>query len=166
MNIKNISLMSLAIMPWVSGCVSAPLALAPVGPAPASRQSSQASGSLQVFSAQQQSNPVGSIGADSYFYPHSGYDLQDASGRKLKYVANHFNEMDESPDAVRLAPGHYTIVADSTQCGLVTVSVVIEPGKATVVHLDQNWWPPRHTPANQVVFLPDGEGVGWISSAQ
>jgi len=72
--------------------------------------------------------------------------------------------MDEWPDEVPLAAGNYNIVAESTCCGLVTVPVVIQQGKTTIVHLDRNWWPPSKTDTNQLVFLPDGEPVGWSSS--
>jgi hypothetical protein len=43
----------------------------------------------------------------------------------------------------------------------VTVPVVIQQGKTTIVHLDKNWWQPSKTDTNQLVFLPDGEAVGW-----
>jgi hypothetical protein len=161
MKIKYISLLGAALLPVMTGCASTPLALSSVGPEPGRTAGSGTSGRLQVFTATQQSTAIGDIGPGSYFYPHTGYDLNNAAGTHLKFVANHMSDMDESPDVVKLPAGHYTIVAESSCCGSVTVPVVIENGKTTVVHLDRNWWPPRHTPLNQVVFLPDGEGVGW-----
>jgi len=72
--------------------------------------------------------------------------------------------MDEWPDTVTLPAGTYNIVAESTGCGLVTVPVVIANGKTTTVHLDGNWSAPSKTPTNNLVFLPDGEAVGWSGS--
>jgi hypothetical protein len=161
MKIKYCSLLGLAVIPMVAGCASTPLALSPVGPGPGRPAPSASAGRLQVFSATQQSNPIGDIGPASYSYPHTGYDINDASGQRVEFVANHFSDMDESPDVVKLSAGHYQIVAESSCFGLVTVPVVIENGKTTVVHLDRNWWPPRHTAVDRVVWLPDGEGVGW-----
>jgi hypothetical protein len=148
----------------VAGCASNPLALAPVGPEPGRPAGAGANGALQVFSATQQSTQIGDIGPGSFFHPHSGYDIDDASGQRVKFVFNHASDMDEWPDLVKLPAGHYQIVAESACCGQVTVPVVIENGKTTVVHLDRNWWPPNHTPLTQVVYLPDGEGVGWSGS--
>jgi len=76
----------------------------------------------------------------------------------------HMSNMDEWPDTVTLPAGTYNIVAESTGCGLVTVPVVIANGKTTTVHLDGNWSAPSKTPTNNLVFLPDGEAVGWSGS--
>ena len=94
-------------------------------------------GYLQVFSATEKSPPIASDDY-TYFNLHSGYDINDASGKNVKFVANHASNMDEWPDEVALPTGTYNIVAASTCCGLVTVPVVIQKGKTTVVHLDRN----------------------------
>jgi hypothetical protein len=162
--IKIISLVGAIIIPVVAGCASNPLALATVGPQPGRPAAPGLQGSVQVFSATQTSNPIGDIGSASYFHPHSGYQIKAASGQPVRFVFNHASDMDEWPDLVNLPPGHYQIEAQSACCGLVSVPVVIENGRTTVVHLDRNWSAPSHTPANQVVFLPNGESVGWSGS--
>ena len=139
------------------------MALAPVGPDAISRVVPGSKGYLQVFSATEKSSAVASDDY-TYFNLHSGYDINDASGKSVKFVPNHASNMDEWPDEVRLPAGNYNIVAESACCGLVTVPVIIQAGKTTVVHLDRNWWPPSNTPTNQLVYLPDGETVGWSSS--
>ncbi len=120
-------------------------------------------GYLQVFSATEKSPPIASDDP-AYFNLHTGYDITDTAGKSVRFVPNHVSNMDEWPDEVTLTAGNYNIVADSTCCGLVTVPVVIQQGKTTIVHLDGNWWPPSKTATNQLVSLPDGEAVGWSSS--
>jgi hypothetical protein len=162
MKTKEIGLFCFAIMPFVAGCASTPTALSPVGPLPGNRVAAakDSQGYLQVFSATEKSLPVASD--DPYtFNLHSGYDINDDSGKAVRFVPNHASSMDEWPDQVTLPAGNYNIVAESTWCGQVTVPVVIQKGKTTVVHLDDNWWPPSNTPANQLVCLPNGEAVGW-----
>lgn len=139
------------------------MALAPVGPDAISRAVPGTKGYLQVFSATEKSPPIASDDP-TYFNLHTGYDINDAAGKTVKFVPNHASSMDEWPDEVRLPAGNYNIVAESTCCGLVTMPVVIQQGKTTIVHLDGNWWPPSKTSTNQLVYLPDGEAVGWSDS--
>jgi hypothetical protein len=164
MKIKLILIIGAAIIPGLTGCAANPVALAPVGPDPASRAAAGPNGCLQVFSATEKSIPFASDDP-TYFDLHTGYDVNDAAGKSVKYVANHMSNLDEWPDTVTLPAGTYNIVAESTCCGLVTVPVVIANGKTTTVHLDRNWWPPSKTSTDKLVFLPDGETVGWRGSA-
>ena len=163
MKIKNVALIGAGIIPLLTGCVSSPTALAPVGPDAISLAAPGSNGYLQVFSATQKSMPFASDDP-TYFELHTGYDINDAAGKSVKFVPNHASNMDEWPDEVRLTAGNYNIVAESTCCGIVTLPVSIQQGKTTVVHLDGNWWPPSKTATNELVFLPDGEAVGWSGS--
>jgi hypothetical protein len=147
----------------LGGCVSKPVALAPVGPAAGAPTSSSGSGSLEVFSSTEKSMPTDSEDHWVFDLP-TGYEIYDSLGKEYKYVANHLDNMDESPDMVQLPAGHYTVEARSKCCGVVTVPVIIEKGKTTVVHLDDNWGPPKGTPQDKIVFQPDGSAVGWRSS--
>ena len=147
-------------IPFVTSCVYKALALATVGPESIVHASSATKGYLQVFSATQKSVPV--VSDDSWLLDlHTGYEIYDQSGKESRFVPNHMSNLDTSPDTVTLMAGTYNIVAESTWCGLVTVPVVIQKGKTTVVHLDNNWFPSSNTPAGKLVFLPNGEAVGW-----
>jgi len=53
----------------------------------------------------------------------------------VKFVPNHASNMDEWPDQVKLPAGNYSLVAESSGYGLVTVPVAIAAGKTTVVRL-------------------------------
>jgi hypothetical protein len=161
--IKYVAFIGAGIIPFLAGCVSAPMVLAPVGPDAIGRAVPGSKGYLQVFSATEKSMPIASDDP-AYFNLHTGYDINDAAGKSVRFVPNHASNMDEWPDEVTLTAGNYNIVAESTCCGLVTVPVIIQAGKITDVHLDGNWWPPSKTSTNQLVYLPDGEAVGWSSS--
>lgn len=163
MKIIPFVLIGAGFVPFATGCISHPMALAPVGPEVGKHAMAGTKGYLQVFSATEKSIPFASDDP-TFFDLHTGYEINDAAGKSVKFVANHMSNMDEWPDTVRLPAGTYNIVAESTCCGLVTVPVVIANGKTTTVHLDRNWSPPSKTSTNQLVFLPDGEAVGWSSS--
>ena len=160
MKLKSIILIVSVIIPFVTSCVNKPLALAPIGPNSTVRSSGGIEGYLQVFSATQKSAPV--VSDDSWLLDlHTGYDIYGQSGKERRFVPNHMSNLDTSPDTVALLAGTYNIVAESTWCGLVTVPVVIQKGKITAVHLDNNWFPSSNTPADKLVFLPNGDAVGW-----
>jgi hypothetical protein len=147
-----------------SSCASKPLALAPVGPDAGSQPLRMAQGRLQVFSATEKSIPFGSDDP-TFFNLHTGYEIYDADGKSVKFVMNHASDQDEWPDTVGLAPGNYRILAASTWRGQVSVPVLIEQGKTTVVHLDNNWFPAKNAGSNSLVYLPNGEAVGWSAAA-
>jgi hypothetical protein len=81
-----------------------------------------------------------------------------------KSIPNHINLMDESAALVKIPEGRYRVGAESESYGVVTVPVLIEAGKTTEVHLESRWKIPTGTATNQVVFLPNGDPVGWRSS--
>jgi hypothetical protein len=159
MKTKYTALIGAGILSCLAGCVSNPLALAPVGPDAVSRALPGRQGYLEVFTATQTID----VDFQAYFHPHMGYDINDAAGRSVRFVQNHTSNMDESPELVTLPPGNYEVVAESTWCGLVGVPVVVQKGKTTVVHLDGNAWRPPHASGGQLVYLPNGEVVGWSS---
>jgi hypothetical protein len=147
----------------LTGCISKPVALAPVGPGGGAPMSSAGVGSLEVFSVTEKS--ISTDSEDHWFCDlPTGYEIYDSSGKDYRFVANHLGNMDEWPDTVELPAGHYTVEARSKYCGVVTVPVIIEKGKTTVIHLDDDWNPPPGTPQAKIVFLPDGSAVGWHSS--
>jgi hypothetical protein len=147
----------------LTGCASTPIKVSSVGPDVTEHAGQDSNGYLKVFSATEKSPPIASDDP-TYFNLHSGYDINDGSGKSVKFVPNHDSNLDTDPDKVSLPAGNYNILARSTWCGQVIVPIVILGGKTTIVHLDNNWWPPSNTPTNLVVSLPNGEPVGWSSS--
>ena len=66
-------------------------------------------GYLKVFSATQQVQ----WGEGSFYNPHTGYRIFSANGTPVKWVENQDSITDQQPQSVELAPGTYTIWAQS-----------------------------------------------------
>ncbi len=161
MKTKIIILLGAAIIPFFAGCASQPVQISPVGPAAVSFNHAGEQGRLRVFSATE----THVIAEDTYYYPHTSYTIYDPAGAVVKYVRNHTGSTDESPALVTVPVGEYNIVAESESYGRVTVPVVIEADKTTIVHLDRRWPVGTKLAAGAVtknlVRLPDGEPIGW-----
>ena len=119
MKTTHLALLLAGIIPCVTGCRSPPTNPAPIG-------------YLKVFTATTRVE----VAVNTDFHPHVGYEIDDASGAKIRFVSNHTSSLDEAPSVVALPPGNYTIVAESTWRGLVKLPVVIQPGETTVIRLD------------------------------
>ena len=144
------------------GCSSTPVVVAPVGPKPASLEHTivnchGGTGFIQVFSDTKEHF----IDNDVPYYRHMGYNIYDEGGKRVQYVPNHIGITDESPTRVQLAEGNYNIVAESSAYGRVTVAVVIQADKTTILHLDRGWTPSSNISSNEIVRFPDGEAIGW-----
>jgi hypothetical protein len=100
MKLKFIIIAGAAVLPLLASCAITPTPIASIGPGPAHKSWSGSEGYLQVFTATQ------TVDADfhAYFNVHVGYDVDDASGKLVKYVANHISDIDESVDTVSLPP--------------------------------------------------------------
>lgn len=159
MKMINITRICAAIIPLVAGCATKPIALSPVGPEPAKTVAYAPSGYIKVFSDTEEHV----IGDGPHYYPHTGYTIFEKTGRSVEYVPNHIGDMDEVPTLVRIPVGDYKIVAQSSAYGRVTVPVIVQSGKTTVLHLDRGWSPAANIASNKLVRLPDGEAVGWSS---
>jgi len=129
-----------------------------VGPPPFETRTGAPEGKLTVYSALDtglSSDPDAST-------HHSDYRIYSADGKQLKYVHNWVGTFIEDPAVVSLAPGRYSVVARAAASGTVTVSIVIEAGKTTSVHLDGSKLADgRKTSDSDIVRLPDGWTVGW-----
>ena len=159
MKTKTFALIGAAILTLLTGCASTPIALSPVGPKPSGTSDFYGTGHLRVYS----DTKTRTISEDNY-YPHTGYIIRDQFGRLVKYVPNHLGYADEKPTLVTISAGKYNVVAESSAYGRVTVPVVIEDGKTTVLHLDRSWRPSSDIASNGLVRFPDGEAIGWSGS--
>lgn len=152
----------------LAGCASMKnsLVLDTVGPAPApSPQSNSEQGTLIVYSAYQVNAGFNSPNPNSPV--HSNYKILDGDKKSLKWVHNATGNVLQSVVPVNLPPGKYYVVARSNSYGIVTVPVIIAPGRETVLHLDGRDTSPEGIPINaaNAVCLPDGEIVGWNSAS-
>jgi hypothetical protein len=144
-----------------TGCATQPFMLNSVGPAPVRPAASKPMGYLRVYTATEAHED----GDNTYYYPHTSYRVYDASGKLCTYVPNHTSNEDEMPACIAIPVGDYTIKAASDLYSLVAMPVVIRAGLTTEIHLDSGWKPPAGVSTNEIVYLPNGEAVGWRSSA-
>lgn len=145
-----------AIAAMAAGC-STPAVLAPAGPCPVSHETLGSSGHLQVFSEME----AQSEGDDPIWYQHTAYRIYNSQEKRIKYVGNTVGKWDDTPATVVLQPGHYTVKARAEGYRSVEVPVSIEPGRTTVVHLENGWNPPAIPPGVEIVRASGGYAVGW-----
>jgi len=150
-----------SLFPLWTGCAAQTFTLNSVGPGPVALAPARPTGCLRVYTATE----AHEIGDNTFYYPHTGYRIYDASGKLWKYVPNHTSNEDEMPAYVDIPAGDYTIKAASDLYSLVVMPVVIRSGRTTEIHLDSGWQPPSGVATNEIVYLPNGEAVGWRSSA-
>lgn len=160
MKIKYVALIGAAIISCLAGCAGEPYVLNSVGPAPVNTVAFRTSGYLRVYTATE----THEVGDNTYYYPHTGYYIYTEFGTLLKYVPNNTAVVDETPAWVAVPSGIYTIKAQSDLYSTVTVPVVVKENRTTEVHLDSGWKPPLNVSTNQLVYLQNGEAVGWSSS--
>lgn len=106
--------------------------LRPVGPVPrAPTSKARPLGYLVAFT------PVilPPMNSTTQFYPHSSYAIYDGHGLLLQQVKNHVGAWDETPERIPLAPGRYTIHAQSDSPGELVVPILIRGNRTTVVDL-------------------------------
>jgi hypothetical protein len=155
------TLAALTLAALVCACASSrSVSLAPIGPAPIPATSNP-TGTLLVYSAYDISAP----GAGDYEHRRhfSDYKILTKDGKFLARVHNDTGSVVEQPKPVQLASGTYLVRADSNGYGIVTVTVVLVPGRTTVVHLEGgDTWPTDagFNDAN-AVRMPGGRIVGW-----
>lgn len=138
------------------GCSSTPVAVAPVGPNPAGANTHAAAGDLEVYSAllghSQGNNPT--------WEQHADYIIYDQNGHRVRYVRNAAGYYSRQPVVVSLPPGKYIVKTEAKDFFRVDVPVVVEAGRTTRIHLDDQWRP-GSTALAQIVTLPSGTPVGW-----
>jgi hypothetical protein len=156
-----ISLIGTAIIPFLTGCVSGPTALKSVGPDATSSVEPTLQGRLLVYSATQ----VGEDFIRGSFVQLTGYEIKDASGKRVAFVPDQDFGAGGSPDPVTLPPGTYNIVAESADYGLVTVPAVVLSGRTTTMHLDRDARTPSPLFPKPLVHSSEEENVGWNGSS-
>ncbi|MFO1498410.1 MAG: hypothetical protein U1G07_08465 [Verrucomicrobiota bacterium] len=94
---------------------------------------------------------------------YSRYVIYDAAGKVVRQVPEAAR-----PVAVQLEPGVYRIEAMAQDSATVSVPVVlsvqIDQGSTTVVHLDGDWIPPVRERA-KLVRMSNGHFVGWPATS-
>ena len=130
--VKTVGLLLLLACFFLQGQATADVTLPAVGPTDPGQNDKVSVGYLTVFSSTEEAQ----WGEGPYYYAHTGYRIYDSTGKAVKWVANHDSSTDDAQQNVELAPGRYTIWAQSDKDGYVNVPVVIKPARTTAVHLE------------------------------
>ena len=130
--VKTVGLLLLLACFFLQGQATAGVTLPTVGPTDPGQNDKVSVGYLAVFSSTEEAQ----WGEGPYYYVHTGYRIYDSAGKAVKWVNNHDSSIDEAPEKVELAPGKYTIWAQSDKDGYVEVPVVIKLARTTAVHLE------------------------------
>ncbi len=100
------------------------------------------------------------------YVPRSDYKLYTAGNEFLRTVNNRSHSYWRDPVTVALPVGRYTVIARVAHFGHVTVPVVIQGGRTTVVDLTREVLS-RATAANgDWVRLPNGQVIGSRSASR
>ena len=129
---KTVGLLLLLACFFLQEQARAGVTLPEVGPTDPGQNDRVSVGFLTVFSSTEETQ----WGDGPYYYVHTGYRIYDSTGKVVKWIANHDTSADEAPARVELAPGRYTIWAQSDKDGYVKVPVVIKLARTTAVHLE------------------------------
>jgi len=129
---KTVGLFLLLACFSLEGQARAGVTLPQVEPSDPGQNNRVTVGYLTVFSSTEETQ----WGDGPYYYVHTGYRIYDSAGKAVKWIANHDTSTDEAPEKIELAPGRYTIWAQSDKDGYVNVPVVIKLARTTVVHLE------------------------------
>jgi len=157
MKTRIISIVGAAIISFLSGCVSGPTALKPVGPDAANSAEPTVQGHLRIYTATQ----VAEDFIQGSYLQATGYEIKDAAGKHIAFVPDQDFGTDGLPKQLTLPAGSYNIVAESAEYGLVTVPVAIGSGKTATLHLDENSLTPSPVAPIQPSRLSERETNGW-----
>jgi hypothetical protein len=150
-----------------AGCASHKTLIisSPVGPAPQTKPSTGAPGTLVVYSAR---DPKSDILDLPYLCPHSDYAIYSSTGSLVQKVHNSTDAVIERPANVPLPEGSYRVEARVKGGQKVIIPVVIQPARVTAVHLETGVSVQNDVALVQSnpVRLPTGEIVGWRAEGE
>ena len=104
-----------------------------VGPSQIQSKGTASGGTLVVYSAP---DPQAHFSGSPYHAYYSDYQILSEQGNLIRKVTNDTGTVMEGPLEVSLPEGHYRVHARSNGRGWVTVPVIVESGKVTLLHLD------------------------------
>ena len=145
-------------MVLLAGCVSTPIALAPVGPGPMGRSDTGSKGQLLVYSAREGHGE----GNNPAYYQPADYYLCNQQGKPIRRINNVMGHYVQVPRPVSLPAGNISCnPGPKVRQPLDQSAGGNPPGETTIVHLDNGWAIPADIPRTELVRLPNGYPVGW-----
>jgi hypothetical protein len=152
-----VTILPMGLALGLAGCTStSPLALDRVGPAPQAILAKAPQGYLVVSPALL---PLTTLD-DPDMSLRSNYRILSSDGTLYRNVRIWVPDVLHEPAPLALPPGLYTIEARATGYRRVSVPVVIEADRTTIVRLNGQARS-EDLAASDVVAFPDGSVVGW-----
>jgi hypothetical protein len=168
-SMKTIRLLAVTVgTVFLFGCAAnrSGLVLNTVGPSPLQPEvGSSTNGTLLVYSAYVVSPDFNLRDPDRQ--ECSDYRILSADGHLLQRVHNNTGTIFQNPAPVALPPGKYEVIARANGYGNVTIPVMVEARKVTVLHLEggASWSNRSVFNQSNAVRLPDDRIVGWKAEA-
>ena len=108
----------------------------------------------------------------SEYTAHTNYTIATPDDKVIQRIANATGSFASRPARVSLAPGEYHVRAQYEGGRFVTVRLVIEPGKTTVLDLESEpskqasatETAPATETAKEIIRLPNGKAIGWLAT--
>ena len=108
----------------------------------------------------------------SEYTAHTNYTIATPDDKVIQRVTNATGSFASRPARVSLPPGEYHVRAQCEGGRFVTVRIVIEPGKTTVLDLEgaatkqasATKTTPATETAKETIRLPNGKAVGWLAT--
>jgi hypothetical protein len=109
----------------------------------------------------------------SEYTAHTNYTIATLDDKVIRHVANATGSFASQPARVSLPPGEYHVRAQYEGGRFVTVRIVIEPGKTTVLDLEgeasgqasATETAPATETAKEIIRLPNDKAVGWSATS-
>lgn len=158
------TLAAMSVGVFLSGCATAnhgPVFDTVGPPISSSKATDFNNGSLTVYSAYEVNADFNA--RDPNRPEYSDYKIFTPDGKLLQKVHNNSGTILQDAMPVELPPGKFTVRARANGYGFVTIPVIIESRKTTILHLEGGSFWPDESVFNQTnaVRLPDGLVIGW-----
>lgn len=164
---NSLVLILAAVGALLSGCATGKnVVLDTVGPVPAQTLSANSNkGTLMVYSAYKVNADFNA--PDSNRPEYSDYKIFTDDGKILRRVHNNSGTILQDPAQIKLPAGKYRVVARANGYGHVTIPVIIEARRKTILHLEgDDAWPDESLfNRTNAVRLPDGQIIGWENAS-
>lgn len=130
----------------------------PIGPYNELARSSNV-GTLLVYSDTE------SLNGDPEYLVHTNYTVLTSEGALVCKIDNHNSTVDIHPTPISLPAGRYKVIAKNLRYGDVSLVAVIQPGRETIIDLNEDVLPARtaragNAEADDWVRLPSGQIIG------
>ena len=157
---RHVRMPALAVALLLSACATPPPLVIdqPIGPYNEPARPLNL-GTLIVYS------DVENLSGDLDYLVHTNYTVLTSDGALVRKVDNHNSTVDIHPTPISLPAGRYKVIAKNVRHGDISLVAVIQPGRETVIDLNEDVLSSRTARAGNAeeddwVRLPSGQIIG------